>query len=520
MRYLGIYLGPSTIYLVETKDTHVVNCVEMPQTLLSVGESEGEKVPAEIKLAESVAFFKTELARNNIEAKEATLCLPGKDLFVRSFEMPAMAADELENAIKFEAEKYIPFKTDNLISDYDIRFEKQSRTNQVLFIGLKKEILERYLVILSQLNIKVNNIEYSAFSVLRGLQSIGTNFKGTLGVLDLDLAGQDEINFTVLENGFPLFSRDISLAPAAGEETTSAEARTRSAAEKLRTELQVSLDYYERKFPTKGLKKLILVSKPEYRPDVEIIAREMVLPLHFADLSKKIGGAFPYSLGTIKAYTAAISKVVKPPLKINILSAKERSVQVQERFEAGRESSFFEGVTVDSRMVGIGVVLAIAAYGIGFFQSQPLKEELENIRLSRPEVESVNTDATYQIILDKDEEYQKKLRVLNDLFKKQLYLVQPVDAIPKKLPRGVWLTRLSFSKDEMGLAELTLEGTAYLADGKKEFDVVYEFVNNLKGTFQISQYFNSIAVKSVNRTSLFNYQVTNFMVTCRSFQEK
>jgi len=64
--------------------------------------------------------------------------------------MPAMSQDELENAIKFEAEKYIPFKTDNLISDYQTRFERNSKTNLILFTGLKKETLDRYLSILTK----------------------------------------------------------------------------------------------------------------------------------------------------------------------------------------------------------------------------------------------------------------------------------------------------------------------------------------------------------------------------------
>lgn len=521
MRYLGIYLGPSTIYLIETKDRRVINSIEMPQTIISAGDIEQEKVPPEIKLAESVAFLKNELARNNIEAKEATLCLSGKDMFVRSFEMPAMSGDELENAIKFEAEKYIPFKTENLISDYQVRFEKQSRTNLILFIGLKKEILDRYLSILSQLNIKVNNIEYSAFSVLRGIQMRGVNFKNTIGVLNLDLHGEDEINFLVLENGFPLFSRDISLASAPGEEgAASLEEKTRGVSEKLRTELQVSLDYYERKFPTKGLKKLILVGKPECRPEVELIAREMALPLQFVDLTKQIGGAFPYSLGTVKAFTAAVSKVVKAPLKINLLSAREKTVQIQERFDAGRESNFFEGVTVDARMIGIGAAACLIAYGIGTYQAQPVKEELARIQAARPQINAVSPAASYEEILSKDEEFQRKLRALNDLVKKQLYVIAPFDAIPKCLPKGAWLTSFSFNKDEMGFAELVLEGTVYLADGNKEFDAVYAMVSNLKGMQSFAQSFSSVAVSSVTRSELYTYPVTNFSISCKSFQEK
>ncbi|MCG8431657.1 MAG: pilus assembly protein PilM [Candidatus Omnitrophica bacterium] len=521
MRYLGIYVGPKGITLVETKDKKVVNCAEMPQTLIPTPDLEEEKVPAEIKLAESVAFLKNELARNNIEATEATLCLPGNDLFVRSFEMPAMAHDELANAIKFEAEKYIPFKTENLISDYQVRFEKQSRTNLVLFTGLKKETLDAYLNILNQLNIKVNAIEYSGFSVLRGLQMTGVNMKGMVGVLNLDLHGEDEVNFTVLENGFPLFSRDISLTPgteAAPEQ--SAEAGTRNAAEKLKTEIQVSLDYYERKFPTKGIKKLYLVSKPECRPDVELIARDVALPLQFIDLSRQIGGAFPYSLPIVKGYTAAISKVSKGPLKLNLLAAKQKAVQVEERFEVGRETSFFEGVTIDARMIGIGLLICAAAFGYGAYQAMPLRQELENIIDRRPDVASAGPAATYQQLLALDEEYQKKIQTLNDLIKKQLFLIEPLNIIPQILPKGMWLQKYSFKKDEMGFSEFSLAGKVYLADRNREFDVVYRMVSDLKGFPEFTKYFKAIAVTSINRGELHSFPVTEFSISCKSFRER
>ena len=115
MSSLGIYFGPKVISLVETKGRRLINDIQIPQTTIFEGELE-EKVPAEVKLIGIIALFKEELRKNKIEAKEATLCLSGKDLVVRTFEIPMLPREELKSAINFEVKKYIPFRVEDLIS--------------------------------------------------------------------------------------------------------------------------------------------------------------------------------------------------------------------------------------------------------------------------------------------------------------------------------------------------------------------------------------------------------------------
>lgn len=525
MKHLGIYLGPKFITIVETKDRRVCNVTQIPQTIIASGDLE-EKVPAEIKLAESIAFFRNELTRNNIEAKEATLCLPGQDLFVRSFEMPAMSQDELQNAIKFEAEKYIPFKTENLISDFQARFERQSKTNLILFIGLKKETLDRYLSILTQLNIKVTGVEYSGFSVLRALQLAHAQTKGVVGVLTADMKGEDEVNFLVLENGFPLFSRDFILA---SEDPISAAVNTAGIAEKLKTEIQVSLDYYERKYPTKPVKKLILLAKPECRPDCEFIARDLGFTLQPIDVSRQIGGAYPYSTNVIKAFSAVYSTAIKYPLKLDLLAAQTKARE----FSMGKDKdrlygmggaaggSFLDGVTIDARMVGIGILLCAGVFGYGFYQTQPLKDEIEKIKRARPPVVTVNSESSYTELSGISNQYAAQIFALNELIKKQLYVIEPLNAIPKVLPKGMWLTRFTYAKDDARqAADLQLEGTVYLGDNTREFETVYQMVSDLKSSPEITKNFKNISVVSINRGELYSMAVTDFVIVCKGGQEK
>ncbi len=123
MSSLGIYFGPKLINIVETKGRKPVRDIEVPQTTISAGELE-EKVPADVKTIEIIALFKDELRRNKIDARESTICLSGKDLIIRTFEIPVLPREELQSAINFEVKKYIPFKVEDLISDFQLKFDK------------------------------------------------------------------------------------------------------------------------------------------------------------------------------------------------------------------------------------------------------------------------------------------------------------------------------------------------------------------------------------------------------------
>src|SRR3989338_4731447 len=181
MNSLGIYFGPKVIGIVETKGKKIIHNISIPQTTISTGELE-EKVPSDVKLIEIIALINADLRRNKIESREAALCLSGKDLIIRTFEVPLLTREELQSAINFEARKYIPFKVEDLITDFRLKPEKATHTSLVLFMGIKKETLDRYVSILSQLDIKMSSIEYSAFSVLRALRLAKFSEKGVIGV--------------------------------------------------------------------------------------------------------------------------------------------------------------------------------------------------------------------------------------------------------------------------------------------------------------------------------------------------
>jgi len=508
---LGLYFGPKVISITEAKAKKIVNSVNIQRSILSASELE-EKVPDDVKM---VALFKEELRRNQISAKEVSISLSGHDLITRTFEIPVIPENELPSIINFEVKKYIPFKVEELVSDFQVHLDKASHRNQVLYVGIKKEVLEKYLSIIGQLGIKVTNIEYSAFSILRFLKLTNFNNRGMVGVISMDLVEEDEVNFSILENGFPLFSRDITLSGGPEEATAAAAAGAGgSILEKLKTEIRVSLDYYHRKFSFKKIAKTFIIANEQYHAELEAFFKEVGLTPQFIDIAKYLGRQQKMSLGLIKSYGASLDNTVKTDLKIDILASKARAkIQKEPGFRL-EPLAFLEGVQINPRSVLAALFLCGLAFGLIMYRKLPVQNEINTVIASRPKVDkSINPESTYEELKKIDEEYIKRINVANDLIMKQMYVTEALDVIPRVLPSEIRLTNLNYRKRGDKGSELVMQGVAYLGDGDQELKLINSFVSTLKENQMLKKYFKDIILTSMEQKKQETSSYTNFTIT-------
>ncbi|MDP2830794.1 MAG: pilus assembly protein PilM, partial [Candidatus Omnitrophota bacterium] len=291
MNSLGIYFGIKDINLVETNGNKILNNIRLPHPKLEISELE-EKIPTDVRI---IALLKDTFRSYRIKANDATFCISGQDLVIRTFEIPLLPQSELRGGVSFEAKKYIPFKLEDLDYDFQVLFNKKNKTSLVLFVGIKKEILASYISFAKQLNLKINALEYSAFSVLRFLKLAGFSDAGVIASLCFDLNSEDEASFTVFENGFSLFSRDFDFAgePAGFEQT--AESDLIQKQDKLKNEIRISFDYYKRKFPDKEVKNIFVVSDKESQQRLKSFFAEISIPVRFVETQKLLGKTASYS---------------------------------------------------------------------------------------------------------------------------------------------------------------------------------------------------------------------------------
>jgi hypothetical protein len=513
MNSLGIYFGTNSIGLAEVGNKKLVNSVVIPQSSMFSGDFE-EKVPTEVKI---VALIKDAMRSNHINVDHGAICISGQDLIIRTFEIPRLPSNELQSAINFEAKKYIPFKLEDLIYNFQVETDNRNKLNTILFVGIKKEVLEKYISLARQLNVKINAIEYSAFSTLRLLKACGAREHGVTATLCFDLNNEDEINFMVSDNGFPFFSRDIILSSGIGELDASSANDPAKKYEKLKNEIRVSQDYYRRKFPDKAIKTLYVLSGQDMREDLQAFFAGSGISVKFVDTSTVLGKGVSYSSVLAKSFGAVLFKDIALKIRINLLSILQKADSAKGKDDL---MAFFEGVKIDIKILIAGILICAATFGYGIYRMQPLREELKSIRENRPQVASASAGEDYAILAGRDNKLRKKLGNLDGLVKNQLYATYFLDIIPRALPDGVWLSRFVSTRMEVGRPEVTFEGEAYLGDGDKEFEAINTFLSNLKGNQFFANNFQEITITAVDRRPVSGKSVAIFSIACRNFPEK
>lgn len=514
---LGIYFGPKGINIVELKAKKIINNIQIPNSALAVGGLD-DKVPEEVK---TVAVLKEKLREKRIENKEAVITLSSKDLIIRTFGIPVLPSGELASAINFEAKKYIPFKIEELISNYQVQLDKLNRRYYVLFVGIKKEILQKYLSIMHELNIRISSIEYSAFSILRILEAGSLKDKGIVGMINIDAEEGDEAAFTVLENGFPLFSCDIKLASVTVEGSQTVK-NDGMASEKFKTEIRISLDYYNHKFPGKRLKHIFLIGSPEYSSSIGSFMQELDLAFKYIDPSKIIDKTVPFSLSFLKGYSSALAPAVRSNVKVDILTAYERSKQTKTIVPDSPLKMLLlivSDLKLDPMILISAVLICIVSFIFGIIQKSPLQRELNTIIALRPQTPSAGPLAGNEELQGIDASYRENVISMDTVLKKQLYLTPQLSALPGLLPKGMWLESFNFVSNE-GSPEFVIRGIVYLGDNNKELEAINNLLLSLKKNPVFGKIFNEISVISADTLTIEEKTATGFTITGRDFQVK
>ena len=527
MKSLGIYFGIDKLALVESSGKKALNNVQVGRNIISGNMDEArQKITDEVKL---VAYFKEEIRRNKIDAKEAAIAISGKDMIIRTFDMPVMPRNELDAAVSFEARKYVPFRLDELVYDFQVQLDKLNNRNRVLFAGIKRDIFDKYISIAQQLDTKVVGAEYSAFSVLRALKLAGVKNQGVTAILTADPQEGDELNFLVLESDFPLFNRDIMYGGGPAVATgAAAEQNPGLILEKLKTEIRISLDYYNRNFPSKKIEKIILLMGQAEVVELEHFLQEFGIATQYVDILKLINRPTVFSISLIKGFSVSLFKTVKSGLALDLLKARER-------IDASKKPVFaptlsLKDIKPDARIIILGLFVCAAAFFYGIFRANPVKKDIEQIVSLRPAVATVSAGSTNEDLQAENSIFKKKVTALDNLIKEQMSLTMQLDSIPRIVPDGIWLGGFSFRKDKEDL-ELIINGFSELNDSKEELAVINTFLNRLKESPNIAKNFKEIDITSLKRSegaSIYGSEdelqkriiFTEFQITCKGAVRK
>lgn len=169
--------------------------------------------------AESDQFALAEAIRNLVrEAKISTpyvvASLPESQIFTRVIEMPPLTDSELQSAIKYESEQYIPIPLPDVKLDYEVLYrpaQGEDKKMEVLLVAAPNVLINRYLKIINMAGLKPHALETEVTAAVRSL-IINSQFSPTTLVLDI---GATTTELSTVSDKKIVFTRSIATGGAA-----------------------------------------------------------------------------------------------------------------------------------------------------------------------------------------------------------------------------------------------------------------------------------------------------------------
>lgn len=262
-----------------------------------------------------IECFKEAFAQGGFSSNKVRISVKGQGVIVRFVQFPKMKIEELRSAITFEAEKYIPFKANEVVVDFSVLDDNVQLPTGVgmnlLLAAVKRDDVYPTLQWLISAGLSVELIDIDALAFINALEFCYPEMlQSAIGVLDI---GTEISTLTITRNGKPRFIRDISFGgadiikrlkrklglsdQAAMEQLEVDRAPNPEAVEVLKeglgnlvSDLKVSLDYYlDQVQPPEPITKLFLAGGGGYHPIVlEELGNNLGLPVQTIDVLSKI----------------------------------------------------------------------------------------------------------------------------------------------------------------------------------------------------------------------------------------
>lgn len=254
-RFVGIDIGTANVKIVELK-MNVNKPVLVNYAWMSLDSLEKKKDPKssyfDVVLPE---YLKRMLKEAGIGSRQVYLSIPSFGGLVTIIKFPAIEKKELDQAVMFEAKKYIPMSLDDVVLSWDVvkkgvpkrlsiknapgdsveitdNDEKKESAGdlEVLLVAAPKDKIAKYEQLASDADLKIKLIEIESFSLVRSL--VGED-QGNFVIVDI---GARVCNIILVEKGIIKVNRNMD---AGGKDITKTIARSMNVdgdrAEKLKT---------------------------------------------------------------------------------------------------------------------------------------------------------------------------------------------------------------------------------------------------------------------------------------------
>lgn len=160
------------------------------------------------KLVGEVAAILAKLVNDlGVKKYKAVVSLPEDKVISRLVRLPPMKENEVMEALRYEAETFIPYPLDQVSIDYEVVEEDESGRISVFALAAKQEVVKRYVDLFKKIGLQLTAVESPSLALRRAVQRV---IPTDLNVLIMDL-GETSTAITACKKEGIVFTRVISV---------------------------------------------------------------------------------------------------------------------------------------------------------------------------------------------------------------------------------------------------------------------------------------------------------------------
>ncbi len=520
----GFFWGEKKVTLVEFEKNAPLQVISLP-----LGPKTDTSSPFSSNFSEEIqitTIFQKMLQDHRITGGTFYISLPMKEIILRSFVIPFVKQRDIQNAIKFEARKYLPIDVQDLTFVFYTTplTENKIKHLQIIFFAVRKESLARYERIFKQVNAVVSYGEPCMVSLIKVL------------LFKKEIAPSDHLAFLILDKnsgcicfidqGIPQFIREFSISSYSASEEAKDTIETLNL--RIINEVGNSFDFYARQFSGERIEQM-LVSAQDGTQDL-FNALETELKLKLRRVSPVVTmGAAGQSDDMDAIY--AMGACVEPPMA---------SLSGFNFFEDKTFKSEFKGDLIaflksykEIIFVFLICVISLASVYVLFQAQLKVAQQYDQVSskqrafLNAP-VGSIqaelqqNTDklTAYKNIRTKSDVVLILLRVASHLPQGALLkeLNVSYDQSGSNLSQGAPLQELSVRADQSGSKDghvtVDMKGDVFGEDSNEQIAVVNQIFSDFKNDKELSLFIKKVNLVSLNREDLNGRKVMGFNIHC------
>ncbi|MGB4337515.1 MAG: type IV pilus assembly protein PilM [Bacillota bacterium] len=187
--FVGLDIGTSRIKMVElAARPDGVELVRAAMESIPAGAIVEGKILDPVSMADAI---RRAMAAGKFRSREVVAAVAGQGVVVRHARFPRMPEEELKDAMKWEAQKYIPYPVEEAMLDFTVLPASSSDQQgmEVMLVAAPAELVNSHLEAMELAGLTVVAVDVQPFTMLRALRQLSPS--GTAGAEDGSVAYVD-----------------------------------------------------------------------------------------------------------------------------------------------------------------------------------------------------------------------------------------------------------------------------------------------------------------------------------------